>query len=121
MLDQYLHKHINGYGPWDWDWMIQEHGADSLRWALGSSAKRRHVVPMTGKFTTVEASQYHSTAGPAIPLTDDELSQPSNLRQKRSVVRNVGGTVLKKVDEQNYDWENRVSNVRLTLENRLQQ
>ncbi len=119
MLDQYLHKHIPGYGPWDWDWMLQEHGNDSIRWALGSISKRRYVVPMTGKFTTVDASQYNITAGPAIPLTDEEMN--SSQRSKRSLMLHKNGRQLQKVDEQNYDWENRVTDVRLTLENRLQQ
>ncbi|WP_189388223.1 aerolysin family beta-barrel pore-forming toxin [Bacterioplanes sanyensis] len=119
MLDQYQHKHIPGYGPWDWDWMLEKYSENSVRWALGSISKRRYIVPMTGKFTTVDAGQYNITAGPAIPLTDEEMN--SSQRSKRSLTHNKTSSKLHKIDEQNYDWENRVTDVRLTLENRLQQ
>ncbi|ASP38825.1 aerolysin family beta-barrel pore-forming toxin [Bacterioplanes sanyensis] len=121
MLDQYLHRHIPGYSHWDWQWMLNEHGKDSLRWALGASSKQRFVVPMSGKFTTVDASQYNITAGPAIPLTAEELSASQNQRTKRSVSSKVGGNTLVKASEQDFDWEQRISDVRFTLENRLQQ
>jgi len=117
VLDQYLHRHINGYSQWDWDWMLNEFGSGSIRWALGNITKRKYGAPMNGKFTAVDASQYNITAGPAVPLDSiSKLDQTSD-RIRRST--DSGDVTL--VNVENYDWENRVTNVNLTVEGALQQ
>lgn len=116
-LDQYLHRDINGYSQWDWDWMINEFGAGSIQWTLGNVSKRKYGAPMNGKFTAVDASQYNITAGPAVPLDSTSQKTDSTQRLRRSI--DSGDVTL--VSEQNYDWENRVTNVNLSLEGALQQ
>ncbi len=115
VLDQYLHQEINGYTQWDWPWMKSEFGDSSIRWALGNVTKRRFGAPMTGKFKTVDASQYDVNAGPAVPLTDKDIQQIN--RAKRS----ISGAETVPVRVENYDWENRVSDVTVTVEGALQQ
>ncbi|MGL6160998.1 aerolysin family beta-barrel pore-forming toxin [Microbulbifer sp.] len=118
VLDQYLHQHISGYSQWDWAWMTNEFGANSIRWTLGNVSKRKYGAPMTGKFTTVDAGQYDIVAGPAVPLTDQELNK---LQQPDRANRSLGGETLSVVREQNYDWENRVTDVTFTVEGDLRQ
>lgn len=115
VLDQYLHQKIDGYSQWDWAWMKNEFGANSIRWALGNVSKRKFGAPMTGKFTTVDAGQYEIVAGPAVPLSDDDLERQQTDRAKRS----LGSVVLTPIREQNFDSENLVTDVTLTLEGGL--
>ncbi|MBU2706161.1 aerolysin family beta-barrel pore-forming toxin [Zooshikella marina] len=121
ILDQYLHHDIKGYGPWDWPWMMNKYGKNSVSWVLGQVTKKRYGSTLSGKFMTVDGSQYNIDAGPDEPLTAEEIAEferqngsSTSRRAKRSLSSNSKLT-LEIVEVQTHDNSDTVGNVSLTL------
>lgn len=73
ILQQYLHRDINGYGKWDFDWMINEFGESNVRWVLSRICKTDFGSISEGKFKTSDGTFTDMDAYDAVPLTEDEL------------------------------------------------
>ncbi|PKF81527.1 aerolysin family beta-barrel pore-forming toxin [Vibrio sp. vnigr-6D03] len=126
IADEYKYSYISGRSNWDWHWMKNEFGQSNLSWVLGNVAKRKYGAAMSGKFTTVDGSQYNITAGAAIPLTQQEIStlancsQPSNGRTARllSAGSNMG-LVVESVERLSDDYAD--ANISVSLASPLTQ
>lgn len=126
IADEYKYSYISGRSNWDWHWMKDEFGQSNLSWVLGNVVKRKYGAAMSGKFTTVDGSQYNITAGAAIPLTQQEIStlancsQPSNGRTAR--LRSAGsnmGLVVESVERLSDDYAD--ANISVSLASPLTQ
>ncbi|CCN49623.1 putative Aerolysin/haemolysin/leukocidin toxin [Vibrio nigripulchritudo MADA3029] len=120
IADEYKFSYIGGYSGWDWHWMRDEFGQSNLNWAIGNVAKRKYGAPMSGKFTTVDGSQYNITAGASIRLTPEEIatlancSQPVNSRMARlRTASSQLGLKVESIDKHSDD--NTVSNITMSL------
>ena len=68
IIDQYLHRDINGYGEWDWEWMRNTFGTGLVQWTLGNLSRREFGAPITGKFEAIDGTQFNITAGNSVPV-----------------------------------------------------
>ncbi|MBU6951341.1 aerolysin family beta-barrel pore-forming toxin [Hahella sp. HN01] len=117
ILDQYAHRGIQNYGQWDWNWMLNQYGADSVKWAVGNISKRRFIAPLTGKFTTVDGSQFNIDASAPISLDSSEMQMAQqSARTKRSLGGNLEMEIVR-VDD--YSYDDTVTNLTFTLDDGL--
>ncbi len=119
ILDQYVHRDINGYGQWDWPWMLNQFGQSSLQWTLGNISKRKNIAPLTGKFSTVDGSQFSIEAGAPIDLEESEQPQQQSFSiSKRSLDTNDSLSMeIIRVDD--YSDDDTVTNLSFTLDGAL--
>ena len=95
IADEYQFSFIRNRSNWDWHWMRDEFGQSKLNWALGIVSKRKYGAVITGKFSTVDGSQYHIVGGAAVPLTAQDRANQANCSNKpsRRSKRSVGSDI----------------------------
>ncbi|WP_280520975.1 aerolysin family beta-barrel pore-forming toxin [Shewanella salipaludis] len=113
IIDQYLHQDIYGYGVWDWPAAVTSSTNKSwFEWHLANLA-RKHGAPISGKFTTIDSSQFYIDAGAALPLTDEDMANRPGV-QSQSFGFNNNNIEIVVGDIENNDHEGLIDNLSVT-------
>nr|WP_251859912.1 adenylyl-sulfate kinase [Clostridium sp. Marseille-Q2269] len=84
IVDQYIHRNIPGYSYWDWNWMINQYGADAVRWNLGDCSNKLGAVQKgVFKFDNASTMNIRAEAPTAIPVNTSNMQASS--RTLRSI------------------------------------
>lgn len=73
ILDQYTHRDIPGYSNWDWNWLINKYGSDSVKSML-SMCKIPLGGLQTGTFHFDNATNMRIVARPATPISSNPMT-----------------------------------------------
>jgi len=86
IYDQYIHRDINGYSEWDWEWIYDQGKGDRLVRKLSSIVNRPRGGINTGIFECISGAICKSTVGETEPLDGTE-GLDSDGRVKRSATQ----------------------------------
>ncbi|CAH2214934.1 aerolysin family beta-barrel pore-forming toxin [Tepidibacter aestuarii] len=93
ILDQYLHRDINGYSKWDWDWILDKYKDTTGYWStksvLSRITKKKYATTVSGKFTNIGGMHFDTLVEDLGELTDEdkglpEISDAPASRERRS-------------------------------------
>ena len=96
ILDQYIHRDINGYSTWDWDWILDKYkeepghtGYWSTKSVLSRITKKKYATTVSGKFTNVGGMRFETDVEDLGDLTEEdkglsEISDAPVSRKRRS-------------------------------------
>lgn len=80
ILDQYLHRDINGYSKWDWDWILNKYKDRTGYWStksiLSRITKKKYATTVSGKFTSVGGMRFETDVEDLGELTEEDKGLP---------------------------------------------
>jgi len=68
LYEQYIHRDINGFSEWDWQWIINQGDGDSLKYVLSGICKGPRGGIMRGTFKGVSGAVCKGEVGPVVNL-----------------------------------------------------